>query len=111
MSENSPVLPGFIQDHDSGQQTLRVWCRWCCIWHEHGHTATPAGDTTDRTAHCFAPDSPYKDTGYNILVRSTPFSAAQTMVRKASVTQERSIRAGRITRTVQQLRGQAPPAG
>ena len=111
MRENSPVLPGFIQDYDSGQQALRVWCAWCCIWHEHGYTGTPVGDTADRVAHCFAPDSPYKDTGYNILVSATPFSAARTTVRKANVTQERSIRDGRITPTVQQLRDQAPPTG
>ncbi|MFF7977244.1 hypothetical protein [Streptomyces sp. NPDC007905] len=53
--DHTPVVPGFIEDHDQGQ-SLRVWCRWCCIWHEHGHTGTEVGDTTDRAAHCFAPD-------------------------------------------------------
>lgn len=110
MRENTPVLPGFIEDHDRGQ-SLRVWCRWCCIWHEHGYTGTRVGDTTDRVAHCFAPDSSYRETGYTILVSGTPFSAAQAMVRKANVTQERSIREGRITPTVQLLRVQEPPVG
>ncbi|MFI2206999.1 helicase associated domain-containing protein [Streptomyces sp. NPDC020192] len=68
----------FIEDHDSGQQTIRVWCRWRCHWHEHGYSGIPIGDTADRASHCYAPDSPYKDTGYEILISGTPFSGRMT---------------------------------
>lgn len=111
MSENTPVLPGFIQDHDSGQQTLRVWCRWCCIWHEHGYTGTAIGDTTHRGAHCNAPDSKYSETDYWIRVSGTPFPTVQKSIRTATVAQRQAIRDGRISDAVQQLRDQEPPVG
>lgn len=104
-----PVVTGFIEDHDQGR-SLRVWCSWCCRWHEHGYTGTQVGDTTDRAAHCYAPDSPYKETGYNILVSGTPFPSVAKTMRKATVAQERAIRAGQINEKVQQLRDQPLPA-
>lgn len=104
-----PVVPGFIQDHHQ-VPTLRVWCSWCLLWHEHGLAGTKVGDTADRAPHCYAPDSPYKETGYNILVSATPFSAVAKTMRKATAAQERSIREGRISGAVQKLRDQPPPA-
>lgn len=109
-TDRVPVVPGFIQDHDQ-VPTLRVWCPWCCRWHGHGRAGTQIGDTADRAAHCYAPDSPYKATGYNILVSATPFAAVAKTVREASVAQERSIREGRINAAVQRLRDQPPPVG
>lgn len=104
-----PVVPGFIQDHPE-IPTLHVWCAWCLRWHEHGLAGTKVGDTADRAAHCYAPDSPYKDTGYNILVSGTPFSAVVKSMRKATAAQQRAIREGRINARVQQLRDQPAPA-
>ena len=114
MSETTPVLPGFIEERTEGvagppAMLLRVWCRWCCIWHTHGYTGTKVGETTDRAAHCIAPDSPYKRTGYNVLVSGTPFSAVAKTMRKATPAQARAIRDGRISEAVQKLRDQAPP--
>jgi hypothetical protein len=111
-----PTLPGFIEERTEGvagppAMLLRVWCRWCCRWHEHGLAGLEIGDSTHRVAHCYAPDSSYDETGYNLRVSSTQFSAVRKTMRKATVAQERAIRDGRISETVQKLRDQAPPAG
>lgn len=109
----APVLPGFIEKRTEGvagppAMLLRVWCRWCCRWHTHGYTGTPVGNTTDRTSHCYAPDSAYK-TGYDIRVSGTPFTEVCKTMRAATAAQERAIREGRITEAVQKLRDQVGP--
>jgi hypothetical protein len=119
MRENTPTLPGFIEERTEGvagppAMLLRVWCRWCCRWHTHGYTGTKVGDTTLNVGgggHCLAPDSPYKDAGYTIRVSGTPFSAVRKTVRSATAAQERAIRDGRISAAIQQLRDQEPPTG
>ena len=40
----------------------RVWCAHCSVWHLHG-----AGEG-HREAHCIGPDSPYWQTGYNLVL-------------------------------------------
>lgn len=88
---------------------LRVWCRWCCRFHEHGLAGLKPGDTTHRVAHCYAPDSEYDDLGYNIRVTDVPFSTARKSVRTASTVQRAAIQDGRISEAVQKLRDQTPP--
>ena len=50
-------------------ELLRVWCRYCKCWHLHGagggHRVAHCGDV-DR--HCRPIVSPYKDTGYFLVV-------------------------------------------
>jgi hypothetical protein len=104
-----PVVAGFIEQHSEGTD-LRVWCRWCCNWHTHGLTLG-VGDYEDRSAHCYAPDSPFKRTGYVILVTDTPFSTMRRLMRTASVAQRAAISAGRLTAAVQRLREQPVPVG
>lgn len=104
-----PVLAGYIERHSEGTD-LRVWCRWCCHWHTHGLTLG-VGDYEDRSAHCYAPDSPYKETGYLIHVTDTPFSAIRRVMKKATVAQRAAISVGRISPAVQRLREQPRPAG
>ncbi|GEK04451.1 hypothetical protein [Streptomyces sp. 1-11] len=109
-NDTTPVLPSFLEPHAHGH-SLRVWCRWCCDWHSHGHDDTPVGDTTHRGAHCYAPDSEYNETDYWIRVTGIPFSTARKTIRTATAAQQRAIRDGRISEAVQQLRAQEPDAG
>lgn len=46
--------------------TLRVWCRYCCLWHTHGGGAQPGDADGHRVAHCRTLRSPYRDTGYRL---------------------------------------------
>lgn len=114
-TEDTPVLLGFIERRTKGvagppAMLLRVWCRWCCRWHEHGLADAKPGDRTHRSAHCTAPDSSYRRTGYTILVAVTRFSAARKTIRQASLQQRSAIAAGRVSAAVQRLRDQAQPA-
>lgn len=114
MSENAPVLPGFVEKRTTGvagppAMLLRVWCRWCCRFHEHGLADGKPGDVTDRSAHCYAPDSPYKATGYQIRITSTSYTAAKKTVRQATMNQRANIQHGRISDAVQRLREQPAP--
>ncbi|WP_331719512.1 hypothetical protein OG693_39795 (plasmid) [Streptomyces sp. NBC_01259] len=114
--EGVPVLPAYIERRTRGvagppAMLLRVWCKWCCRWHEHGLGGSGVGDYTDRSAHCTAPDSPYTATGYHLLVTDTPFSAIRTAMKQATIRQRSAIRAGRISTAVQRLRNQPQPRG
>lgn len=104
------VLPGHLEPHPGGD-LLRVWCRWCCIWHQHGAAGEGPGHLTHRVAHCWAPDSPYQDSGYQILISPVSYATAKKEVRSATPAQQRAIREGRITAAVQRLRDQSPPQG
>lgn len=116
VKDGVPVLAGFIERRTKGvagppAMLLRVWCRWCCRWHEHGLADSGPGDYTHRTAHCYAPDSQYGDTGYWILVTDTPFSTPRKAIREASLAQRAAISGGRISEAVQRLRDQPRPIG
>lgn len=116
MTGNIPVLPGFIERRTAGvagppAMLLRVWCRWCCRFHEHGLAGHKVGDTTHRIAHCYAPDSEYEDRGYNIRVTDVAFSTARKSVRSATTAQRAAISSGRISEAVQRLRDQTGPVG
>jgi hypothetical protein len=111
-----PVLAGFIERRTAGvagppAMLLRVWCRWCCRFHEHGLADGKPGDYADRSAHCTAPDSTYRDTGYVIRITDVPFSTAKKTVRQATLAQRAAISSGRISAAVQRLRDQEHPAG
>lgn len=110
----TPVLAGFIERRTQGvagppAMLLRAWCRWCCDWHGHGLAGTAVGDYADRAAHCYAPDSQYKETGYHIMVTDTPFSTVRKTMKAATAHQTRAIWQGRINEAVQRLRDQPPP--
>ena len=115
MSEDTPVLPGFIERRTAGvagppAMLLRVWCCWCCRFHEHGLADGKPGDETDRSAHCTAPDSPSKRTGYAIRISAVSYTKARQGIRQATINQRAAISSGRISAAVQRLRDQAPPA-
>lgn len=116
VKDGVPVLAGFIEERTKGvagppAMLLRVWCRWCCRFHEHGLADSGPGDYTHRSAHCYAPDSPYQATGYWILVMDTPYSVHRKTTRQATMQQRSNIRAGRISAAVQRLRDQPTPIG
>ncbi|MFF2650368.1 hypothetical protein [Streptomyces sp. NPDC058045] len=102
-----PVLPGYIQGSGSKFRDLRVWCRWCCHWHTHG--PEPVGSTTHRIAHCFATDSPYRETGYWIEVSATDYDDVARKVKSASAAQQRAMSTGRVSDAVKRLRDQPSP--
>lgn len=109
-----PVLAGFIERRTKNvagppAMLLRVWCRWCCRWHEHGLGGSAVGDYTHRVAHCYAPDSPYDKAGYWILVSAASFASRRKGMRAATVYQRSAIRSGRISEAVQRLRDQPTP--
>lgn len=108
--DSTRVLSGFIQEHDHGVPTVRVWCRWCLEFHEFGLAGTTVGDTMQRTPHCSAPDSEYKNADYRIRVTSTSYEAVRTSVRRPTGAQREALRAGRITAAIQALRDQPGPA-
>jgi hypothetical protein len=114
--DGGPVLAGFIERRTKGvagppAMLLRVWCRWCCTWHTHGLADGKPGDHTDRSAHCTAPDSGYRKTGYTIRITDVPFSTARKTVRQATLAQRAAIGSGRISDAVQRLRDQPQPVG
>lgn len=111
----APVLPGYIERRTRGiagpaAMLLRVWCCWCCSWHTHGLAGATPGDVTDRAAHCFAPDSPYDQTGYRIRVAAAPFFTVRSTLQQATRNQRAAIRRGRVSAAVQRLRDQPVPA-
>jgi hypothetical protein len=111
-----PVVAGFIEECSEGivgppVMLLKVWCRWCCCWHEHGLADATPGDHVHRIAHCYAPDSEYEHGGYWILVTDTPYSVPRKTMRQATSAQRSAIRDGRISEAVQRLRDQPQPIG
>lgn len=115
LHDGVPVLAGFIERRTKGVAgppalLLRVWCRWCCRWHEHGLADGKPGDVTDRSAHCTAPDSTYRKTGYAIRITDVSFSAARKTIRQATLAQRAAISSGRISAAVHRLREQPIPA-
>lgn len=55
-----PILPAI----STADGTCCVaWCRYCDCFHTHGN------GSGGRAAHCFVPDSPYKEHGYVLDVR------------------------------------------
>jgi hypothetical protein len=112
--DGQPLLDGFIERRTKNvvnppAMLLRVWCRWCCRWHQHGLADGKPGQITHRSAHCIAKDSTYS--GYYIRITATSFAKARKMVRKASDPQRAAIARGRISPAVQRLRDQPLPAG
>lgn len=105
LRDGIPVLPGYI-DQRGQYADLRVWCRWCCHWHTHG--AQLVGTTAHRIAHCYAPDSEYRATGYRIEVHPVPYSSVVGSVRSATAAQRRAMAVGRISDAVRRLREQHP---
>jgi hypothetical protein len=100
------VLPGFLQPHPAGV-VLRVWCRWCCVWHLHHTAEEPPGDVTEHQARCYAPDSPYRT--YLVRVSPVPFEEAAEGVVVATMAQRWAIGAGLVSSAVQRLRDQPGP--
>ncbi|WJV51713.1 hypothetical protein [Streptomyces flavofungini] len=66
----------------------------------------PAGATERRTAHCYAPDSPYRLRSLTITVSAEPFDMVRDTVREASPYRRSMIQQGRITPAVARLRAQ-----
>jgi hypothetical protein len=60
---DGPVLPAYKTPQ---RDTWKVWCDWCDRWHTHG-----AGEG-HRCAHCACARSPFKDTGYNLVLVDEP---------------------------------------
>ncbi|MER7720846.1 hypothetical protein ABTX99_28535 [Streptomyces flaveolus] len=115
-NDGTPVVAGFIEECAHGVagppvMLLKVWCRWCCRWHEHGLADANPGDYVHRVAHCYAPDSEYDQAGYWILVTNTPYSTPRKTMRQASTSQRYAIQDGRISDAVQRLRDQPLPIG
>ncbi|MGW2226823.1 hypothetical protein [Streptomyces formicae] len=106
LKDGIPVLFGYIE-HRGNLADLRVWCRWCCHWHTRGEQ--PVSVVTHRIAHCFTPDSPYREGGYWIDVIDTPFSTVSGLVRSATSAQQRAMCAGRISPAINRLRAQPAP--
>lgn len=110
--EGQPLLDGFIEHRFTGMthaNLLRVWCRWCCRWHEHGLADGKPGEITHRSAHCFAMDHSYDS--YYVRITDTPFSRVRNSLTVSSVAQSRAIRRGVISPAVQRLRNQPRPVG
>lgn len=103
-----PLVAGFL--HRQGQQVrLRVWCLFCCVWHTHGDD--PVGSVEHRTAHCFAPDSEYRQGGgYLVQVSRRSFAQVSGLVKEATPQQREQIQRGEITEAIAKLRAQTPPA-
>jgi hypothetical protein len=65
-NRNIPVLIGEIT---SGGIQIAAWCPFCRIQHLHG----AGGDDGEghRVAHCVHDDSPFKESGYYIVLLET----------------------------------------
>lgn len=106
-----PLLDGFIEYRDQGRAhipLLRVWCRWCCRWHEHGLEDAAPGQIVHRVAHCPAPDSAFE---YYVRITDTPFSRVRKALTESTYTQFKALRRGVISPVVQGLRNQPRPVG
>ncbi|GGV52633.1 hypothetical protein GCM10010245_82990 [Streptomyces spectabilis] len=89
--------------------SLRVWCSWCCVWHQHSLPGgARAGDSTHRSAHCYAPDSPYRFHSVQITVSAASFGEVRGTVREATPRQQSMISQRMITPAVARLRRQTP---
>ncbi|GAA0501208.1 hypothetical protein [Streptomyces olivaceiscleroticus] len=104
--EGIPLLHGFLQPHPGGE-VLRVWCRWCCIWHIHNTAGEAAGALTEHEARCYAPDSPYRV--YRVRVSAVSFVQVEVGVVVASMAQRWAISQGEVTLAVRRLRDQVVP--
>lgn len=106
-----PVLLGFLAGEPiSKVHEVRVWCGHCCSWHIHGVEpwARP-GTKALRLAHCFAPGSPYKETGYCIDVAHATYEEVRRQVRSATTAQQLLLAEGRTTPSIERMRGQSAP--
>ncbi|MFF8506416.1 hypothetical protein ACF07L_38130 [Streptomyces anulatus] len=106
-----PVLLGFLAGHPIGKiHEIRVWCGHCCAWHIHGVEPWAApGTKALRLAHCFAPRSPYKETGYCIEVGYAAYEDVRKQVRSATTGQQLLLAQGRVTPGIEKMRTQRPP--
>ena len=70
MSQRMPLLIGDVVSapRPGDHPTIRVWCPYCHRFHIHGW---PNGGRrrSHRVAHCYAEDSPFRETGYNVKPR------------------------------------------
>lgn len=106
-----PVLLGFLAGEPIAKvHEIRVWCGHCCSWHIHGVEpwARP-GTKALRLAHCFAPGSPYKESGYCIEVAYARYEDVRRQVRSATTGQQLLLAEGRTTPSLERMRRQAAP--
>ncbi|MFH9203175.1 hypothetical protein ACH4KT_37945 [Streptomyces anulatus] len=106
-----PELLGFLTGEPIAKvHEVRVWCGHCCSWHIHGVEpwALP-GTRALRLAHCFAPGSPYKESGYCIKVANAAYDDVRRQVRSATTGQQLLLAEGRVTPSIERMRSQAPP--
>ena len=61
------LIPVVLCDETPDGKSVRFWCAWCK--HQHAHTKTdPMGHR--EASQCVEPSSPYKATGYDLVLRS-----------------------------------------
>ena len=67
----APSLPAHLAyDHRRKVYLWRVWCDYCNRWHTHAAGRkgdNPMLELGFRCAHCYRPESPYMETGYNLI--------------------------------------------
>lgn len=60
---------------------MRVWCRYCDRFHLHGYSRDEP--VAHRATHCLADDSPYRRSGYTlVVVLEGTFTPPRTQRRK-----------------------------
>lgn len=69
MFEGKPVLDATVTP--KGNQ-LTFFCPHCKKKHFHGYYPR-AGSMNHHLAHCFKPNSPFKETGYLLRILNDPF--------------------------------------
>jgi hypothetical protein len=58
---NGRRIPTVYAEPTPSGNGLRFYCIYCGVWHQHGR-----GDG-HAVAHCFVEDSPYSETGYELV--------------------------------------------
>lgn len=108
---DEPELLGFLAGEPIGKvHEVRVWCQYCASWHIHGvEPWAPAGTEAYRVAHCFAPGSRYKETGYRIKVAYARYEDVHRQVRSATTGQQLMLAEGRTTAAIERMRQQSAP--
>ena len=79
--DGAPTLPAY----DTGYQ-YHLWCQYCGVWHMHGR------GNGHRVAHCYKPDSPYKQTGYILELVGDMTPAIRVEAVRAQVAANRQAR-------------------
>lgn len=109
---NAPALYAFVGRQPGEPRAFAqafAWCPWCARWHRHGDQTSEAGDVLHRLPHCATRHSPYRATGYYVVVTNTPLTAVYRRVKRATADQRQVIDDGRTTPAIERLRAQVLP--